>query len=196
MHAALAGQHHLLPAIQGAVAHYHRGTAEHSARVARLALLTGEVLGLDDDDLEAVSWAGILHDVGKLGVDEAILSKPGPLTEAEWTEVKRHPTVGSDLLVLMSARLAPIAAGVEAHHERWDGTGYPHGFAGEAIPLIGRILAVADVFDSITHPRAYRIEVFSTAEANALLEEGIASQFDPAVVDAFLSLAPSELLVA
>jgi len=191
MHAALVGHAHLLPAIQGAVSDYHSGTAEHSVRVAGLARRIGEVLGLDDDDLEALSWSGVLHDVGKLGVDEAILSKPGPLTDAEWFEVKRHPRIGSDLLLLMSARLAPIAAGVQSHHERWDGAGYPDGLAGEDIPLVGRILTVADVFDSVTHPRGYRIEVFTPAAATALIEAGIASQFAPAVTDAFLSLEPS-----
>jgi HD-GYP domain-containing protein (c-di-GMP phosphodiesterase class II) len=184
----------LLPAIQGAVAHYHRGTADHSARVARLARLTGERFGLEDDELEALSWAGILHDVGKLAVREEVLAKDGPLTEQEWVEVRRHPAVGSDLLLLMSARLAPIAASVRAHHERWDGTGYPDALAGDDIPLGGRILAVADVFDSITHRRPYRTEVFSEAEAVAFLDAGAGHHFDPAVVERFLALPPSERL--
>jgi HD-GYP domain-containing protein (c-di-GMP phosphodiesterase class II) len=184
-------QPRLLPAIQGAVAHYHRGTADHSARVTRLAHLTGERFGLDDDALEALSWAGILHDVGKLAVSEEILAKAGPLTDEEWVEVRRHPAVGSDLLLLMSARLAPIAAAVRAHHERWDGAGYPDGLAGEDIPLGGRILTVADVFDSITHRRPYRIEAFTEAEAVAFLEAA-GHHFDPAVVERFLALDHGE----
>jgi putative two-component system response regulator len=191
MHGTLLRQPHLLPAIQRAVAQYHRGTADHSARVARMARCTGERLGLTDDELEALSWAGILHDVGKLAVSEAILGKDGPLTAAEWVEIKRHPAVGSDLLLLISVRLAPIAAGVRAHHERWDGSGYPDGLVGEDIPLIGRILTVADVFDSVTHRRSYRREVFSPVQAVALLESMAGEQFDPAVLAAFLALPES-----
>lgn len=188
MHATLTKQPHLLPAFQGAITQHHLGTAAHSIRVARMACLTGERLGLEADDLEALSWAGILHDLGKLAVSDVILRKDGPLSEPEWAQVKRHPAVGSDLLLLMSADLTPIAEGVRAHHERWNGSGYPDGLAGEDIPLIGRILTVADVFDSVTNPRSYRRHVFSPTEARSLIESGAGSQFDPAVARAFLEL--------
>ena len=181
-------QPHLIPAMEEAIGRHHPGTAEHSIRVSRIARLIGARLGLAGDNLEALSWAGILHDIGKLAVCEATLIKPGPLTALEWVEVKRHPKIGSDLLELLSTGLDPIAAGIRAHHERWDGSGYPDGLVGADIPLFGRILAVADVYDSVRHHRSYRTQAFSRHEASALLEEGEGTHFDPAVLDTFLSL--------
>jgi HD-GYP domain-containing protein (c-di-GMP phosphodiesterase class II) len=188
MHSTLVNQPHLLPAVEGAIARYHLGTAQHSTRVAQMAAITGEAFGLDGDDLEALSWAAVLHDVGKLSVPEAVLTKDGPLTAAEWSQVHQHPKVGADLLLTLSPRLAPIAAGVGAHHERWDGTGYPDGLAGRGIPLAGRILAVADVYDSVTHLRSYRHFAFSPDEALALLDMERGTHFDPDLVDLFLAL--------
>lgn len=188
MHATLVRQPHLLPAVDCAIAQYHLGTAQHSARVARLAAITGESLGMAGDDLEALSWAGVLHDVGKLSVAEGILRKEGPLTDEEWTVVRRHPEVGAHLLLTLSPRLAPISAGVRAHHEWWDGSGYPDGLARDHIPLIGRILTVADVYDSVTHLRSYRRYAYSPAEAIELLERERGSHFEPSIVDTFAEL--------
>jgi len=188
VHDTLIRQPHLLPAVEGAIARYHLGTAQHSARVANLAAVLGERLGLCGDDLEALFWAGMLHDVGKLAVSEAILTKDGPLTHEEWTEVHRHPKVGAHLLLTLSPSLAPIAAGVRAHHERWNGAGYPDGLKRTGIPLIGRILAVADVYDSVTHLRSYRHFAFTTTEALALLDIERGSHFDPDIVDTFFAL--------
>jgi putative nucleotidyltransferase with HDIG domain len=188
MHATLLSHPHLLPAFEGAITSYHLGTAEHSARVARLGAIIGAELGMVENDLEALRWAGLLHDLGKLSVSEAILTKDGPLDEAEWVEVRRHTTIGSTLLLTVSPRLAPIAAGVRAHHERWDGSGYPDGLEGEHIPLIGRILAVADVYDSVTHPRSYRPFAFSQSEALELLASERGSHFDGRIVDTFIEL--------
>lgn len=188
MHATLVSHPHLLPAFEGAITEYHLGTAQHSARVARVATMIGTELGMDDNDLEALEWAGMLHDLGKLSVSEAILTKVGPLDESEWVEVRRHTTIGSTLLLTVSPRLAPIAAGVRAHHERWDGSGYPDALDGEHIPLIGRVLAVADVYDSVTHPRSYRPFSFTAFEALELLASERGSHFDGHIVDAFLEL--------
>ena len=175
-------------ALDSAQAVYHSDTAEHSTRVSRICGLLGETLGLEGGDLEAVRWIGILHDVGKLGVPLELLHKPGPLSPSEWEQVKKHPGTGSDLVLAISSTLAPVASGIRAHHERWDGLGYPDGLAGHGIPLFGRIAAVADVFDALTHRREYRQNSFSHREAAAFVLDGSARAFDPEVVRAFADL--------
>jgi HD-GYP domain-containing protein (c-di-GMP phosphodiesterase class II) len=139
-------------------------------------------------DSEALSWAAWLHDLGKLGVSEALLSKTGPLTESEWVEMKRHPATGAEMLVSLSPYLEPIAAGIRSHHERWDGGGYPDGLAGVEIPIVGRIVAVADAFDAMTHRRPYRERVYSPDDAVAEIAARAGSAFDPEVVTAFVHL--------
>ena len=167
---------------------YHSDTAEHSTRVSRICGLLGVTLGLPDGDLEAVQWIGILHDVGKLEVPLELLHKPGPLSPAEWEQVKKHPGAGSDIVLAISPTLAPIASGIRAHHERWDGSGYPDGLAAHGIQLFGRIAAVADVFDALTHRREYRQNSFSHREAAAFVLDGSDRAFDPEVVRAFADL--------
>ncbi len=169
---------------------YHRGTAEHSQRVGTIANAIGVELGLPDRELEVVHWAGLLHDIGKLAIPEEILSKPGPLTPEEWVEVRRHPSVGSDLLRTISPGFEPVAAAVRAHHERWDGTGYPDGLAGTDIPLGGRIVAVADVYDALTHPRSYRRNAYTTAAAIEHIATNAEHLFDPDITQAFLRTRP------
>jgi len=164
---------------------YHCGTAEHSERVGTLARSVGVEFALGPAELEALHWAGLLHDIGKLAVAEAILNKPGRLTAPEWDEVKRHPSVGGDLLRTISSGLDPVAAAVRAHHERWDGSGYPDGLAGRNIPLAGRIIAVADVYDALTHPRSYRPSPFASASAIEHLTTAAGHLYDRDVVDTF-----------
>ena len=178
----------LLPAFNSAVSMYDRGTAQHSARAAHLSALIAKRVGLGARDIEVVRWAGMLHDLGKLAISPEVLRKPGPLDEAEWAVVRRHPIVGSDVLLAVSAQLGTVAAAVRAHHERWDGTGYPDQLAGDSIPLLGRIVTIADVFDSLTHPRPYRSGRFTPAQAVAELERGAASRFDPGLVALFVEL--------
>jgi len=175
----------LLPAFGNAMVAYHRGTAQHSERVGALARRIGVEIGLGGVELEVLHWAGLLHDIGKLAVPEEILIKPGRLTPEEWLQVQRHPAVGSDLLRTISSGLEPIAAAVRAHHERWDGSGYPDRLAGEEIPLAGRIVAVADVYDALTHSRAYRPDAYTSAAAVELLVTSARRLFDPDAVDAF-----------
>ncbi len=150
--------------------------------------MLGWELTVQGVDREALSWAAWLHDLGKLGVSEALLSKNGPLTESEWVEMKRHPTTGGEMLVSLSPLLEPVAVGVRSHHERWDGGGYPDGLAGEEIPIVGRIVAVADVFDAMTHRRPYRERVYSEDDATAEIDAGAGSAFDPDVAAAFVHL--------
>jgi putative nucleotidyltransferase with HDIG domain len=183
----------LLPALNSAVSMYDRGTAQHSARVARMAAQMGERLGMGRRDVEAARWAGMLHDLGKLAVPPEVLRKPGPLDEDEWAEVRRHPIVGAEMLVAVSPELGAVAAAVRAHHERWDGRGYPDGAAGEAIPLLGRIVSLADVYDSLTHPRPYRTGHFTPPQAMTELERGAGTRFDPALVPMFVEAQVDEL---
>jgi diguanylate cyclase (GGDEF)-like protein len=159
------------------------GSATHSRRVARYAELIARELGLEAEVVDRVRIGGVLHDVGKIGVPESILSKNGPLSEAEWEELKRHPLIAAR--ILDSGSIEDIRAWVLAHHERFDGTGYPHGLAGEEIPMEARILSVADAWEAMTSDRPYR-RALTPDEARAELEACAGSQFDCAVVRAFL----------
>jgi putative nucleotidyltransferase with HDIG domain len=185
-----------LPALQGAVAIYDPGTGEHSARVAHAASAVGRRLGLPDPDIEAAWWGATLHDLGKLGIPVDVLHKDSALDEAEWDQMRRHPVIGADLLLAVSPSLSPVAEAVRAHHERWDGGGYPDGLAGEAIPILGRIIAIADAFDAMTRIRPYRVGVVSPADAISELRRQSGSQFDPHLVGLFIDLHDTGLIVA
>jgi len=162
---------------------YTRG---HSERVYRYSMKIGERLGLPADDMQILSWASVLHDVGKIGISGEILNKPSKLTEAEFAEIKTHPAKGCLVLAPIPQLAATIPA-IRHHHERYDGQGYPDGLAGEAIPLIARIIAVADTFDAIYSSRAYRAA--RTLEwAVAEIRRCSGTQFDPGVAAVFLEL--------
>ncbi len=163
-------------------------TARHSETVGRYAERIAHELGLAADQVERVRVAGVLHDIGKLGISDAVLLKPGKLEPREWDEIRRHPELGAR--ILEHANLRDVASWVLAHHERVDGTGYPRGLQGAAIPLEGRILAVADAYEAMTADRPYR-RALAEAEARAELGRGAGTQFDAAVVDAFLRVLDS-----
>jgi diguanylate cyclase (GGDEF)-like protein len=158
-------------------------TARHSQTVGRYAEEIGRALGLPGDRVERLRAAGVLHDIGKLGVADAVLQKPGALTDDEWADMRRHPELGAR--ILDHANLRDISGWVLAHHERIDGRGYPHGLAGEQIPLEARILAVADAYEAMTADRPYRAALGHDA-AREQLRECAGTQFDPRVVEAFL----------
>jgi putative nucleotidyltransferase with HDIG domain len=158
-------------------------TARHSQTVGRYAEEIARELGLPSDRVERLRAAGVLHDIGKLGVADAVLQKPGALTDDEWADMRRHPELGAR--ILDHANLRDISGWVLAHHERIDGRGYPHGLAGEQIPLEARILAVADAYEAMTADRPYRTALGHDA-ARDQLRECSGTQFDPRVVDAFL----------
>jgi putative nucleotidyltransferase with HDIG domain len=160
-------------------------TAGHSTRVTMIGLAIGRRLGLDDKQLESIHRCGLLHDIGKLGVPVEILDKPGRLTDEETAIMKQHPEIGARIMAPISA-YADVAAAVRHHHEHFDGTGYPDGLAGEKIPLIARIFAVADVFDALASARPYR-EAWPAERAIELIASGAGTQFDPRVVEAFLA---------
>jgi len=174
---------------------HHRGTRGHSERVRAFNDLIAEELRLPEADRDRLRWAALLHDVGKLEVPVRILDKPGKPTEAEWDTLRRHPEDGARIVAPLRGWLGPWAAAIEEHHERWDGAGYPRGLAGQEIGLAARIVAVADVFEVMTAPRAYRRPVNAEA-ARAELARCAGSQLDPAVVRAFLNVSLGKLRVA
>jgi PAS domain S-box-containing protein len=168
-------------------------TFEHTERVGVSAALIAEQLGLPSADVTTLRLAAPLHDVGKLGVSDTILLKPGRLTVAEFEQMKRHTLDGACILAGSSSDVLELAEQIaRGHHERWDGDGYPTGLAGDAIPLCARIVAVADVFDALTHTRPYK-HAWPVADAVAEIHRCRGSQFDPTVIDAFERLDPTTL---
>lgn|GEM_PF-738307 len=162
-------------------------TGGHCERVAYNAYMVGKEIGLEESELESLYWAGLLHDLGKIGVPEEILLKPGKLTGDEFRKMQNHPVFGYDLLTSLSPEYQDIALGVRAHHERWDGKGYPDGLAQESIPITGRILAVVDVFEALTSYRPYRDPMPPTTVIDYLIK-GAGSYFDPSIVPVFKKL--------
>jgi putative two-component system response regulator len=164
-------------------------TGHHTQRVGRLAALLAQELGLPADQVDLIRRAAPLHDVGKIGIPDAILLKSGKLTSEEFAVMQTHTTIGARLLAGGGSHLIRLAQEIAlTHHERWDGSGYPHGLAGEAIPLAGRIVAVVDVFDALTHARPYKPAwAPTTALAEITRQQG--RQFDPTVVAALLQVA-------
>jgi two-component system cell cycle response regulator len=165
-----------------ALAERDPGLGSHAEAVA-LAASTAEALGLTPDEVEQVRHASELHDVGKVAIPDAILGKPGPLTEEEWAFVRRHPIIG-ERIILAAPALARVATLVRSSHERWDGTGYPDALAGDAIPVAARIVAVADAFAAMTAGRPYR-PARTVEDALAELRREAGAQFDPVVVEAW-----------
>ena len=159
-------------------------TEEHCERLAMVVTRLAERVALPVEEREAIAYGALLHDVGKIGVPEAILSKPGPLSTEEWTVLRRHPEIGERICrpLGLSAEFVPI---VRHHHERWDGAGYPDGLRGAAIPLGARIVGLADAYDAMTHDRPYR-RAFSVAHALAELRRESGRQFDPDLVEPFI----------
>jgi len=164
-------------------------TAGHSERGSTLAVMMGRVMDIDSNELEILRLGALLHDIGKIGVSDEILRKTGPLTPAEYEQIKRHPALGARILRQVPF-LAPHLPIVELHHERPDGGGYPFGLRGEAIPLAARIVHVADAFDAMTSARAYRA-ARGASEAFAELQRHVDTQFDEVCVEALLVAMPS-----
>ncbi len=162
-------------------------TSGHSLRVRRYSLLLADALCLNERLRQQLSLAAKLHDIGKIGVPDLILNKPGALTEEEFDVVKQHPVIGERILAPI-IRNINILASIRSHHERIDGRGYPDGLSKDGIPLLARVLAVADCFDALTSARAYR-SALAVPEAVKLLEEGAGKQFQPEIVRAFLDHA-------
>ena len=162
-------------------------TCGHSQRVTEYALIGAAAFSLSPEDLEVLEYAGILHDVGKIGIAESILTNPGPLSPQEWKTMRKHPMTGANILkeipFLEKARRIVLH-----HHEKYDGSGYPDGLRGEDIPIGARLLAVADAYEAMTSPRPYRKKTLTGKEALEELERNKGTQFDPDVVNAFTNI--------
>ena len=162
-------------------------TGSHLTRISEYAAVVAQNMSLGTRFIEAVRNAAPMHDVGKIGIPDKILLKPGPLEEDEWKIMKQHTTIGADILKGSKAYFVRQGATIAlTHHERWDGTGYPRGLKGKKIPLLGRIIAIADVFDALTTKRPYK-EPYTTKEALDIILEGKGKSFDPDVFQAFLA---------
>lgn len=181
-----SSQSALVESIKATMLERNRETEEHGERLAELTKRIARKLELSEMELYELELLATLHDIGKVGIDDRILTKPGRLTDEEWEEMRKHPEIGYRIAA-SSPELAPIADLILSHHERWDGQGYPRGLRGEDIPLLARILAVADAFDAMTEDRVYRTAL--TKEESILeLERCAGTQFDPEIVAIFLDV--------
>lgn len=162
---------------------YTRG---HSDRVSAYSVLIGEELGLYDKDLRTLKVGGLFHDIGKLGISDTILLKPSGLTEEEYNELKKHPSIGKQI-VSSSTIFREIVPIIYSHHERYDGNGYPQKLKGDEISFLARIVSVADAFDAMTSKRSYRDEM-DMNYVKKQIQEGAGGQFDPEVANAFLNI--------
>jgi HD-GYP domain-containing protein (c-di-GMP phosphodiesterase class II) len=185
-----------LQALTAAIDAKDRYTRGHSERVSHVSTQIARAIGLSAEDVETIRIAGLVHDVGKIGVPEAVLCKQGRLTDPEFDAIKRHPQIGYGILQDIRP-LKGVLPGVLHHHERWDGKGYPSGLSGESIPLQARIIAIADTFDAMSSTRSYR-PAMPRDKVLAELQRCAGTQFDPALIPAFMRLDLSEfdLLVA
>jgi HD-GYP domain-containing protein (c-di-GMP phosphodiesterase class II) len=172
----------MLDALVVSVDNKDRYTRRHSEEVMTYSLMIARQLGMSESAQRTLAVASLLHDIGKIGVPDAILRKPGPLTPEEYEAVKHHPEMGA-ILVSAVPGLESTLDAVRHHHERWDGGGYPFGLAGEAIPLQARLMAVADAFSAMTSNRPYRLGI-PVEQALSILQAGAGTHWDPRCVDA------------
>jgi HD-GYP domain-containing protein (c-di-GMP phosphodiesterase class II) len=177
----------MLDALVTAVDNKDRYTRHHSEDVMRYSVAIAHALGFPEAECRTVALAALLHDLGKIGVPDSILRKPGRLTEPEFDAIKQHPQMGA-IIVASVPGLEDTLDAVRHHHERWDGGGYPFGLRGEETPLMARLMAVADAFSAMTTDRPYR-KGMDCERACAILREGAGTQWDPACVTAFLKTA-------
>ena len=162
-------------------------TSSHSLNVTKYSMLLGEHLGLDSEDLRALSQGALLHDLGKIGIPDNILKKPGNLDDSEFEIIKKHPMLTSDILDSLETSDHFVAI-ARSHHERWDGTGYPDGLNGENIPLLARIVAIADAWDAMTSNRVYRDAMSENIALDIFEREKHSGQWDPYLADKFIKL--------
>jgi HD-GYP domain-containing protein (c-di-GMP phosphodiesterase class II) len=161
-------------------------TKQHSTRVCSYAMAIAKNMGCSQEEIDELNVSGNLHDIGKIGIPDKILLKPGRLTDEEYEFIKKHPIIGSNIIAHVGMWTAELKI-IKHHHERWDGEGYPDGLKATEVPLLSRILAVADTFDALTSDRSYRNRM-SDEVAAGIVEQNAGSQFDPDIVKVFLEL--------
>lgn len=170
-------------------------TGLHILRMSKMSRLIGEAVGMSDAQAELLLHASPMHDIGKIGIPDNILLKPGKLDATEWTTMRTHTTIGAEILGGHPSELLRTAAEIAlSHHEKWDGSGYPHGLAGERIPLVGRVVALADVFDALTSKRPYK-QAWPIDDAVAEIRRLKGSHFDPGVAEAFEAVLPEMVAI-
>ena len=163
-------------------------TGAHVERMSHYSSAIARGMGLNDEFVEHILWAAPMHDVGKIGIPDRVLQKPGKLDPDEWEIMKQHTIIGAEILKDARVDFIELAADIAlTHHERWDGSGYPQGLKSSDIPLAGRIVAIADVFDALTSKRSYKAPI-PLEKAIAIIKDGQGSHFDPQVTDAFLAI--------
>jgi putative two-component system response regulator len=162
-------------------------TASHCERLAFIAVAMGIISGLDQDELPILYRGAYMHDIGKVGIPDSILFKPGKLTAEEWDVMRTHTTRGVEICRHVKS-LAPVVPIIRHHHERWDGSGYPDGLTGEEIPLLARLVQVGDVYDALTSPRPYKVAISPAKALRIIREETARGWRDPRVVELFLKL--------
>jgi putative two-component system response regulator len=170
-------------------------TGNHVIRMSHYARLTAQALGMGSALVDILFHAAPMHDVGKIGIPDNILLKPGKLDEVEWEVMRQHPSMGARIIGEHTEELLQAAHSVAfTHHEKWDGSGYPHGLKGEEIPIFGRIVAIADVFDALTSERPYK-KAWTVEAALQMINQGAGTHFDPGLIQPFMAALPEILLI-
>ncbi len=183
-------QHELVERLLRAAEFRDQETGNHIVRIKKYALIVSEELGLSAETAENIAFASLMHDIGKIGVPDEILNKPGKLNALEWESMMAHTTKGAQILNGSSSKIIQLAEKIVlTHHEKWDGTGYPNKLAGTQIPLAGRIIALVDVFDALISDRPYK-KAWSTEDAVNYIRMQSGTHFDPDVVEAFCKSLP------
>jgi diguanylate cyclase (GGDEF)-like protein/putative nucleotidyltransferase with HDIG domain len=185
-----AGTKQSLRALMEAVGSKDKYTGEHSVEVSGLTRDVGVAIGLNEKEILAIEIAALVHDIGKIGIPDEILQKPGPLTTRERMQIEQHPEIGAQILAPLPA-MQDVVPLVLHHHERWDGTGYPHGLRGDLIPVGAQIISLCDVWHALTSDRAYR-DAFPDHEARRIILEGRGTEWDPRLVDLFFDILDGE----
>lgn len=192
----LSSRLHAIQCLGKAAEYRDNETGLHVLRMSKTATRVAQELGWSDDQCELLSHASPMHDIGKIGIPDHVLLKPAPLNAEEWVIMRTHTTIGAQILSVSDSELFQTAAEIAAtHHERWDGAGYPHGLAGEAIPIMSRVVAISDTFDALISTRPYK-SAWPIERAVDYIRLNRGKQFDPRITDAFLSCIDDVLSIS